>query len=68
MSSPPTQHFPDLSKASTAERIDYLRTGAIFETSARRGLKDHLARLMQEPLDSDQKLIFLTGPPGMGFS
>lgn len=64
----PHQHFPDMSRASVPERIQFIRAGAIFDTSARRAFRDYLNELVREQKDSDRKLVFFTAPAGMGLS
>ncbi|WP_208351156.1 TniB family NTP-binding protein [Pseudaestuariivita rosea] len=68
MSRRSTQRFADMSQASVPERLDFIKAGAIFETSARRAFKDHLKDMVIAPTPSDEKLVFLTGPAGMGLS
>lgn len=68
MNHTPSQHFPDMSKASVPERIRYVRNGAYFETSAIRALRNRLNELLNEPLDCENKLVFLTAPAGMGLT
>lgn len=68
MTRTPRQLFPDMSRASTPQRIEYIRTGAIFDSSARLRLREHLTELVRRPKDTDYKLLFLTAPPGMGLT
>ncbi|UWQ35605.1 TniB family NTP-binding protein (plasmid) [Leisingera sp. M527] len=64
----PSQHFADMSQAPVPERIHYVRTGAFFETSAIRALRDRLDELIREPVDCENKLVFITAPAGMGLT